>query len=169
MLAPGLWMLSIAPVVTLLRAAMVVAGITEPEWYWIGFAIGGSLSGLGTLFIGIALWGQLSFYFVLAGGIVAFIGHNVLPNTPLAGAGPSLVLLGSGVALAWWRPWVFGTGIFAGIASGLRAAAPIFANLLLVFGALGLLIAVVGAARAATLDRATAAQHAPTNSNMFEN
>ncbi len=159
-------MLAVAPVVTMGRAAMVVAQVNEPDLYWIGFALGGTLSGLGLLLLTFAVWGQAAARFVVAGAVTALIGHNLLPATPLALAGPSLVFIGTGIALAPWRPWAIGTGVVAGLAALLRHSTPALGNVVLALAALGLLVAVVASARSATEFRG-APQHAPTDSNMF--
>ncbi len=167
LLAPGLWMLSVAPVVTMVRAILVVAGVAEPAFYWIGFAVGGTLSGVGMLLLCFGVWGTPAFGFVVAGATTALLGHNVLPVTPVAILGPALVTVGTGLALGPWRPWIVGTGLAGGLAMVLRHGAPVFGNVVVALAAIGFLIAIVGAARQATMHRGTATQHATPDSNMF--
>ncbi len=167
LLAPGLWMLSVAPAVTLVRAVLVIAGVAEPGFYWIGFAVGGTLSGVGMMLLAAGVWATPAFWFVLAGALTAFLGHNVLPLTPVEILGPALVTAGTGVALAPWRPWVVGTGLAGGLAMVLRHPAPVFGNVVVALAAIGFLVAIIGAARSATIHRGMPTRYAAPDSNMF--
>lgn len=140
-------MLVVAPVVTAMRALLVITGIAEPGWYWIGFALGGSLSALGLALVLTASWGGTVFRIVLAGAALAFVGHYVLPITPAAMLGPAMVQLGTGVSLAPWARWSIGAGVVAGIGSVMRHALPVLGNAVLLLGAIALLWAVIQAAR----------------------
>lgn len=154
LLAPGLWMLIVAPVVSAVRALLVVTGIEEPSWYWVGFALGGSLSGLGMLLMGISLFGEPRFRVLVAGAATAFIGHYVLPLTPLELVGPAFVQIGTGIVLWPWRSWALGAGFVAGIGSVVRHSLPFWGNLLLLAGTAALFWAIFGAARADMRDQA---------------
>ncbi len=141
-------MLTVAPVVTIVRAVLALTGVTEPSWYWVGFAVGGTLSGLGMVLMGIALWRGQKFWWLLGGAAVAVIGHYVLPATTIAIHGPALVQAGTGIVLAPWRRWALIAGGVAAIGAVLRHDAGI-GQLLLAAGAAGLLAAIVLAARRA--------------------
>ena len=141
-------MLIVAPIVSAVRA-----GVEEPSWYWVGFALGGSLSGLGMLLMGVALWCEPRFRVLVAGALTAFVGHYILPLTPVALVGPAFVQTGTGIVLWPWRPWALGAGFVAGIGSVLRHWLPVWGNLLLLVGTAALFCAILGSARADMRDQ----------------
>lgn len=147
LLRPALWMLIVAPIVTLVRALLQVLHIPEPDLYWIGFALGGSLSGLGMLLTGIAVWRAPAFRFLLAGAIIAFTGHYVLQGGIQELYGPSLVQLGTGIVLLPWKKKAVVMGAIAALGAYLRHPLPLMGNLLLAAGAVGLVAAVMDSAR----------------------
>lgn len=136
-----------APVVIMVRALLVLAGITEPSWYWVLFAIGGSLSGIGIILVAISTYGGPRFRWVIAGAVVAIVGHYVLPRTPAGLTGPSLVQLGTGMIVWPWRRYGVAAGAVAGAGAYLRHWMPTWGNVLLLLGAGGLLAALVAATR----------------------
>lgn len=136
-----------APVVTMVRALLVLAGITEPSWYWLLFAVGGSLSGIGIILVAISTYGGPRFRWVIAGAIIAIVGHYILPRTPAGLTGPSLVQLGTGIILWPWQRYAVAAGVVAGAGAYLRHWMPTWGNVLLLLGAGGLLTALLAAAR----------------------
>lgn len=148
-LQPGLWMLVVAPIVTAIRGSLAVLQMEEPSWYWVGFALGGSLSGLGMILIGIATWSTPWFRWLLSGAALAGIGHYVLPATPLHIIGPSLVHLGTGLVLTPRIRWALAPAAVAALGAVLRHQ-HVLGQALLAVGAIGLLAAVVQAARSPT-------------------
>lgn len=142
-------MLGVAPLVSAVRALLALIGADEPSWYWILFAVGGSLSGIGMVLAAVATWRSGASPFVVTGAAVALVGHNVVSRIgAIAVFGASLVHLGASVVLYPWVRWAPVAGAVAALGAWLRhhhAAG----DLLLLAGSLGLLAAVVAATRAA--------------------
>jgi hypothetical protein len=140
-------LMSLAPLVTAGRAAMAEFSITEPGFYWVFFAIGGTTSGLGMLALLFAHWRGSVFAWVLAGVVIALFGHNVAPHVGLSMFGASLVHLGTGLAVRRWQTLGFVGGIVAAIGAYIRVGTPLLGNLILLIGAGALCAGIVQAAR----------------------
>ncbi len=151
LLAPGLWMMTLAPLVVSIRALLALLGAQEPSFYWTFFALGGTLSGLGMILIATSSWQSPRFWIVVVGAAVALLGHNVVSRLPIeaiANAGPSLVHFGTAIIMwPFCRPAV-ASAIVAGVGAYLRWHYPIAGNSVLLLGALGLFVTLILTARA---------------------
>ncbi len=138
--------MTLAPLVVAVRATLALTDTAEPGFYWIFFALGGTLSGLGMILAATSRYGYLAFPFVVAGAATALIGHNVVPRLPLdaiALTGPSLVHLGTALVLWPWARPALAAGILAALGAYLRWDHPATGNVLLLLGALGLFAALL--------------------------